>query len=78
MKSYQLGAWQKQVLRDLANRPHNPLRELRGTAKNWSGRYRQSLVGLEEQGLIESGPYGPRGGLVYRLTTLGKEVVQNA
>lgn len=72
------GAWQKEVLETLAsdpqNRPWNPLRTLRGSAKNWVGRYRNSLLALERAGLIEevSGPQGGRG--YYVATELLKAV----
>lgn len=66
------GAWQQEVLETLAsdptNKPWNPLKSLRGSAKNWTSRYRSALVALEEAGLIAES-VGPKGGRGYYVAT---------
>ena len=71
-----LGTWQKETLNPLPTQApgHNPLRDLKGSAKNYSGKYKASLKTLEEAGLIEPSP-GPRGDMAWIVTEAGLKAV---
>lgn len=71
-----VGWWQKRVLLE-CEEPYNPLRDLAGNAKNWSSSYYRSLRSLEDRGLLEAGPWGPRGGKAWKTTEKGKELLTN-
>ena len=70
-----LGTWQKEVLKTLCTEtPFAPLRNLRGKASSYWGRYKDSLLSLEGKGLIREVP-GPKGGRFwFLLTPKGAEV----
>jgi len=71
------GSWQRSILRDLLSNSTitNPIKALKGNARNYSSRYQASFFALlfriEKAGYsitIESGPLGGRWGSTYSLS----------
>lgn len=65
-----LGSFQIEALEACLHGAHNPIKDLKGRAKNWTSRYYSSLHTLQERGLLESSP-GPRGGRAWITTEKG-------
>lgn len=71
------GSWQRSILRDLLSQTTitNPIKSLRGNARNYSSRYQASffalLLRIEKAGYsitIQSGPLGGQWGSTYTLS----------
>jgi len=71
------GSWQRSILKDLISNSTitNPLKSLKGKARNYSSRYQASffalLLRIEKAGYsitIQSGPLGGQWGSTYTLS----------
>ena len=67
-----LGSWQLTVLRDASATSWNPLKDIKGTARNYRAKYHRSLLDMIAAGLLAESP-GPRGGFGIVITPVGEQ-----